>query len=642
MCFATVSRDITERKQAEGAIRESNARMRAVLESTDDLIAAIDPDYRYLAFNTAYQQATSQTFGVDIEVGDSALDLYLYEEDKQTLKDHIDRVLTGESFTTEEVHGENKDGCTYFELSHNPIIREDGKIIGATLFVKEVTERRRMEDALRESNEQLEKRVEERTAELVRAKEAAEAANRAKSEFLSNMSHELRTPLNGILGYTQILKREKSISPFQDNALNIIQQSGEHLLTLINDILDLAKIEAQRMDLNPTTVHLDTFLEGVAGIVRMRAQQKDIKFVYEPVTKLPPAIKVDEKRLRQILLNLLTNAVKFTDRGRVLFRVKQLPGNNLPADQITLRFEVIDTGIGISSEQLERIFKPFEQVSDRQRQSEGTGLGLAISRKLVQTMESELYVESELGQGTTFWFELKLPVVGLEREPFQAPVEQTIVGYKGARRKVLVVDDRQHNRSLLVNMLEPLGFEVSVAPDGQQAVEQTRLLQPDIIFMDMIMPIMTGFEATQKIRQMPQINNVVIIGASASVFEEDKYQVELAGCDAFLAKPLSMSKVLDLLESHLEMEWLYEETTRAHAVSSTDGDEATKALIIPPSEQLTELYELAKLGNMRKIRKQAQKFEQLDEQYQPFANKLRELATGFEKKQLIALIEQNM
>lgn len=497
--------------------------------------------------------------------------------------------------------------------------------------------------ALEKNNEKLETRVIERTAQLATAKEKAESANRAKSEFLSNMSHELRTPLNGILGFAQILKRDRNLTTQQLDGINIIQQSGTHLLTLINDILDLAKIEARKMDLYPTDFCFQTFLEEIVGIIRMRALEKDVFFKCEFQGNLPIGIQADEKRLRQILLNLLGNAVKFTDRGQVTLRVST--NNQISASaenplQQTIRFEIIDTGMGITPEQLKKLFRPFAQFGDAVQRADGTGLGLVITRQLVELMEGDLKVESELGKGTTFWFKVMLPVVNLPNLQNQ-PLKGQINSYTGKKRKILVVDDKQENRLVLLSMLEPLGFEIILAEDVQQEVEMARATRPDLILTDLVMPIKSGFSAVQVIRQIPEICDVPIIAVSASVPNADRHQCIVAGCQAFLPKPIDEQQLMLLLEEYLQLEWIYEEASEPPAVQVRErGLSLDKPLIVPPLEELEVLYELAMLGSMRKIRERALYLEELDEHYCPFANLLKELAQGFQEKAIVALIKK--
>jgi signal transduction histidine kinase/CheY-like chemotaxis protein/CHASE3 domain sensor protein/HAMP domain-containing protein len=487
--------------------------------------------------------------------------------------------------------------------------------------------------------------TQQRAIELARAKEAAEMASRAKSEFLASVSHELRTPLNGILGYAQIMARDGHLSPPQSNAVRIIRQSGEHLLTLITDILDLSKIEARKLELYPTDFRLVDFLEGIVGMFHIRAQQKpEITFTYQQLTSIPAMIQADEKRLRQILINLLSNAIKFTDQGEVTFRVSV--GNRLQAmdDQHTiLCFEVIDTGIGMTPEQLERIFLPFEQVGDARRRAEGTGLGLAITKRLVEVMMGTLEVTSELGRGSTFRLQVEFPALWSTHEGEQT-LDQEIAGYLGQRRKVLVVDDEPLNRAMLVNLLAPLGFEIAEAASGPESLAQVETFQPDLILMDLLMPEMTGFEAVQALRQLPELQakRTVIIATSASAFEQDKFHSLGLGCDDFILKPIEVKKLLNLLETYLHLQWVYDRALQGEPAGQASLVERKESLTPPPAAEMALLLDLALKGEIPRLRQRALQIAQMGQEFQPFAQVLEQLAGDYEEDQILRLIKSYM
>ncbi len=504
---------------------------------------------------------------------------------------------------------------------------------------------KRSHEQLADYSRTLEAKVETRTLELQqknlhlkqeicdrkRAEEAAEAANRAKSEFLANMSHELRTPLNGILGYTQILKKDKTLTDQQKNGIGIIHQCGEHLLTLINDILDLSKIEARKMELYQKEFHFPQFIESIAEICRIRAEQKGISLIYKTVSPLPKAIRTDEKRLRQVLFNLLSNAVKFTEKGCITLIVGYHEGK--------LRFQVKDTGLGIAPEQLEEIFLPFQQVGEQSHRPEGTGLGLSISRQLVQMMGGELKVNSTLGKGSLFWLDLDLPEVCPGANVANLD-ERNIIGFHGSQRKVLVVDDHWANRSVLVNLLEPLGFDVLEAANGRDGLSKAREFKPDLIFMDLVMPVLDGFEATRRIRMLPELKGVVVIAISASVFDFDQQQSQEVGCDDFIPKPIREAELLEKLRAYLGVEWIYEEATAALSTDSSQERELSQASIVaPPEQDVAVLLDLAMMGDLRGVVEQAARLEALDRQWVPFATHLRQLAKGFKGKQILEFLK---
>jgi len=471
-------------------------------------------------------------------------------------------------------------------------------------------------------------KIETGTHELAKARDQAMAANKAKSIFLANMSHELRTPLNGILGFAQILKTDQKLTADQRSGIDVIHRSGEHLLSLITDILDLSKIEADRIELNPINFRLDNFLKNIVDLFKMRTKSKSLTFVYDELSHLPKFVHADEKRLRQILINLLGNAIKFTKEGQITLKAGYHDGQ--------IRFQVEDTGAGISKEEISDIFKPFQQVGDKTLHAEGTGLGLTITKKLVEMMGGKLHVESELDKGSVFWLTVDLlEVPSFGEEESDQPI---VIGFKEEACRILVADDKDENRHFLIKLLMPLGFEIAEAVDGRECLEKAKEWQPDLILMDLIMPIMDGFESTRKIRQIPELKDIIIIMVTASAFEWHKQQSEEAGCNGFIAKPVSSEELLNFLKKYLNLTWIYEndESIQEKSVLKfNDEDE----LVGPSEEQAEILLDLVMMGDICGIVDEVEKLEKNDKKITHFANKIRSLSKNYEMGAIQCLIE---
>lgn len=456
---------------------------------------------------------------------------------------------------------------------------------------------------------------------LQRAKEVSDNANRAKSQFLASMSHELRTPLNGILGYTQILDRDPSLTAKQRDGVDVIHQSAEHLLALINDVLDLAKIEAGKLELHAVEFNLPEFAHTAVDFFAPRAREKNLRLESSIAPDLPRVVWGDSQRLRQVLFNLLGNAMKFTTQGAVIFTVER-------SGDLFL-FSVSDTGPGISPEDQTRLFEPFAQLGDHSQHSGGTGLGLNVSRNIVNQMGGTLRVQSRPGWGSRFWFEVALPEVLGDVLANRSPmVTRRVIGYEGARLKVLVADDHAPNRTVLIDLLQPLGFDMLAANDGQQAIEIAQRQRPDVVLMDLRMPRVDGMAATQAILNHYREKPPCIIAVSASTLEGPQNAALAAGCTAFLSKPFLEEDLFTLLERHLGLVW----RTNVRSNHGESRDPFPVLRKAPAASEADAIFELATKGDVMGVRAYAQDLAQRVPEQTDFAEHIIELATHFRMK----------
>jgi two-component system sensor histidine kinase/response regulator len=547
-------------QEREKALRWSEEQIRLLLFSTGEGIYAIDTEGLCTIANPACAEilgygSTEQLIGRDMH----SLIHYKHPDGRPypSSECKVHQVLIkGMSAQQDDQVFWRADGTAIpVDYRAFPMVR-DAQVIGSVVTFRDIKERKRAEQQLLEAHYGLEQKVKERTRELESAKKGAEAANLAKSVFLASMSHELRTPMNAILGFAQLMQRDPSLKNEQRSNLETINRSGQHLLALINDVLEISRIEAGRTERVDIPFDFHDFLLGIEEMLRVRAEAKHISLIVE-LGELPLYVENDENKLRQVLINLLGNAVKFTDSGSVTLSVQV--GRSL-GQTIAVEFMVKDTGVGIASEEIDKIFEPFWQTEVGKQRSEGSGLGLSICHKFVQLLGGEVSVTSELGKGSEFCFTLPMKLVEADSLPrVEAPVR--VIGLEEGQPeyRVLVAEDKLDNRQLLRDLLEQVGFQVLEAVNGEEAVARFKDKQPDLICMDMRMPVMDGYEAIRIIKATPGGKRTPIIALTASAFEEDRETIMATGCDGFVRKPLKERELFDNIERLLGVRFRYED-----------------------------------------------------------------------------------
>ena len=657
-----VARDISEvyeelhlRHQTELALRQSEEKFASAFRSSPSAVTITRlSNGCHVEVNDSFCQFTGYTREEIIDR--TALELNLWV-DLSARNQLFQTLLTRGTVRNYEFEFRTKAGEIKTALLSAELIDLNGQTCVISVS-QDISDRKQTEAAMRE------------------AKEAAEAANRAKSTFLATMSHELRSPLNAILGFSQLLTRSRSLNPEQQESVSIIKRSGEHLLTLINNVLDLSKIEAGRTPLNEQNFDLYRLLDDLEDMFYLRAQEKHLQLICDRASDIPQFVRTDEVKLRQILINLLNNAIKFTESGCVSIRVETMlkvgkleswkveesnQPTNLPTCQpvnlqsanlltsppphlppVTLTFEVSDTGIGIPPEELENIFEAFVQTQIGKASSEGTGLGLAITRQFIKLMGGDITVSSQVGRGSIFKFNIPIRVVdAIHLEVNKQPTRRVIaLELNQPFYRILIVDDRWENRHLLFKMLQPLGFELKEASNGIEALEIWESWQPHLIWMDMRMPVMDGYEATQQIKATTKGQATAVIALTASILEEERAVVLSAGCDDFVRKPFHDADIFDTMSKHLGVRYIYEESTdwdTSHQKKAEKQNTLTsQGVAALPLNLLTELKQAATCIDMEKVNGV---IAEIQNHNRGLAEGLAQLAADFKYDEILTLIQ---
>ncbi|HAC66205.1 MAG TPA: histidine kinase [Cyanothece sp. UBA12306] len=622
------------RSQAEDDRRESEARFAGILDNANEAIISINEQQNITLFN----HAAEQIFGYQAsEVLGQPFSLLIPHRFQDNHQQHIEDFskcpeTARQMGLRRPVFGRHQDGQEFLaEVSISKIQLKGRQLF--TAIVRDITQRKQAEEALKQ------------------AKEAADAANRAKSEFLASMSHELRTPLNAILGFTQVMQRDRTLNQEQQQNIAIISRSGEHLLELINDILEMSKIEAGRTTFHGNSFDLYRLLDNLEAMLRLKVQEKGLQLIFEKTSDVPQYIETDEGKLRQVLINLLGNAIKFTEEGGVTLRVKsesEVTKSEVIRESqgIVITFEVEDSGPGIAPEELDQLFAAFGQTETGRQASEGTGLGLPISSKFVELMGGEINVSSVLGQGSLFSFTIKAQLTNSKAIKNTKPIKK-VTGLSPGQPKyrILAVDDRVESRLLLVKLLSSMGFEVRQASNGQEAIEIWEAWEPHLIWMDMRMPVIDGYKATQRIKATTKGQATVIIALTASAFEEERNMVLSAGCDDFMRKPFREEILWQKISEHLGVSYIYDyvgnlEQTAIHGVTEENNHNShnvSQILSQMPLEWIGQLHQAAIECSDDGI---LELITQIPRESEPLAIVLRDWANDFFFEQILELTQQ--
>ncbi len=623
---ADLEKEIKERIAAQSALQAQERFLDRTINAIADPIFVKDRQNSWTIINDAFCQMLGRSR--EELLGKTASDFFSVDV-AESMHKQDEWVFTTENEHEQEEELINAVGNKYIVLTKK-VISTDA--LGNPVLVgvmRDITKRKQMERALQQ------------------AKESADRANCAKSEFLANMSHELRTPLNAILGFTQLMNRDRSLSQTHRHYIEIINRSGEHLLELINDILEMTKIETGRNTPKTKVFSLQELLSNLDKMLRLKAEAKGLTLVIEQMNSLPPFIETDESKLRQIIINLLGNAIKFTDQGTVTLRMGSRQDPALDSRDISyLYIEVEDTGFGIAPEEINQVFEPFTQTEAGLKTAQGTGLGLTISQKFVHLLGGELKVNSQLGKGTRFSF--KVPVKVIQKNSYQqSQINPKIIGLAPNQLdyRILVVEDKPFNRLLLVELLASIGFNVREAENGQDAIAIWESWEPQLIWMDMRMPIMNGYEATQKIRSTLKGQATAIIAITASAFTEQTQEILNAGCDDCICKPFATEEILELMAKHLGVQYLYETpdyqplTPEISPLTSVELSPKLETVTLKsmPMNWIEDLYKQAAKGNDNALN---QLINEIPEHQKTLIKALQQLIEQYQFEKIMELADQ--